>query len=869
MARVFSFPRPAGIKTRRKLLTKILKTSMPRLKLPTVYVWFVATAGLVVLVVTTVLQAPHDLHSNSHLLVDGLVLLALTFLSSLSPMETRHGTFLTVGLAPLFGALILMPPWAVMWIAALGTIDERIPGRRVPWDRFLFSRGMFVLAYGIPSLVFSAIQPKPLSLEWYLLLAVAVGVIVSLNAGLISLGISLVQGSRFLSTVRSAVAGSWLTYIALPIIGYLIYVVLHSDVLANKLAVFLLYGPLLVYRASLQKQNRLDRWLRDSFIMQSRVVDKRDGQTHGHSQRVGEMSEGVARALRMTDDQCNTIRTAGRHQDLRKIAIPDSILLKPGKLTPEEYEVIKTHPTEGAQILAEHPEQKEVSEIVMHHHERWDGAGYPEGLQGEEIPLGSRIVNACDAFDTITQARVFRPTVKTRAEAIRELRQLAGTWYDPAVITALEKIVAERWGIVAPPSPPPLSGPKYSQVLAIGPFRRLWLGQAVSYFGDMMNTTGLAIMLYVLTKSASVVALGLIAKAVPTILLGLIAGPIVDRFNRQRVMIGADITRALLTITIPFMALHWLPGVFVAVFLVATASTFFNPAKQALIPNLVPPQLLVQANGLVVSSERAMELLGYSAAGIIAGAISWIPLFLIDAGTFIFSAATLLGVPDLVRSTAKQQLRIMTDVVDGGRFIRLNTVLRSTMVLTLTGALFGGMTVPTLNGLAYGALNAGPTGYGVLEAIIGGGAIVGAVTAPQLMNRYRAGVLILAGVAGVGLSYALTGLTHSVALAVAFLFLCGAANAVYIIPLISITQREAPDFVRGRVMSTRFLLAQGGLLSGMALAGPLNDRLGASLVFVFAGVMIMIAALVGLGFKNLREASLRADPETSILKAVG
>src|ERR1700693_4058384 len=127
MARVFSFPRPAGIKTRRKLLTKILKTSMPRLKLPTVYVWFVAPAGLVVLVVTTVLQAPHDLHSNSQLLVDGLVLLALTFLSSLSPMETRHGTFPTVGLAPLFGALILMPPWAVMRIAALGSICERIP----------------------------------------------------------------------------------------------------------------------------------------------------------------------------------------------------------------------------------------------------------------------------------------------------------------------------------------------------------------------------------------------------------------------------------------------------------------------------------------------------------------------------------------------------------------------------------------------------------------------------------------------------------------------------------------------------------------------------------------------------------------------
>jgi putative nucleotidyltransferase with HDIG domain len=843
---------------------------MPRFKLSEVYVWLVAAVGLGLLAFTTVVQAPQYLHAgNEYLLIDGAVLLALAVLSSVSPMETRHGTLLSVGLAPLFGALMLMPPWAVMWIATLGTIDERVPGRRVPWDRFMFSRGMFVLAYGIPSLILSALAPKPLQLEWYILLALAVGVIVALNVGLLSLGLSLVQGSSLLRTARTAVAGSWLTYIALPIIGYLIYVILHSEIVANKLAVFLLYGPLLVYRTSLQKQNRLDRWLRDSFIMQSRVVDKRDGQTFGHSQRVGELCETVARMMHLGEDTCNTFRVAGILHDLGKIAIPDSILLKPGKLTPEEYEIIKTHPVEGAQILAEHPEQKDVSEIVMHHHERWDGAGYPDGLRAEEIPLGSRIVNACDAFDTITQARVFRPTVKTPAEAIRELRQLAGTWYDPAVITALEKIVSDRWGVDIPTATLPPAMPKYSDVLRIQSFRRLWLGQGVSYFGDMMNTTGLAIMLFVLTRSASVVALGLIAKAVPTVAFGLIAGPIVDRFNRQRVMIWADIVRALLTVTIPFLAVNWLPGVFIAVALVATASTFFNPAKQALIPNLVPAKLLVKANGLVVSSERAMELLGYSLAGLIAGAISWAPLFLIDAATYLFSAVTLLGVPDLLRSAADRQLRIMQDIVEGGRFILHSPILRSTMSLTAMGAFFGGLTVPTLIVLAYGPLRAGPSGYGLLEAVIGGGAIVGAIAAPQLIRSFRAGLLILAGVGGVGLFYAFTGLSGSLVFAVTFLFGCGVASTVYLIPLISLTQRDSPDYVRGRVMATRFLIAQAGLLGGMAVAGPLNDRLGAPLVFVTAGTLLVCAALVGLAFKNLRTASLSEEPAPPVLKATG
>ncbi|MDQ6949065.1 MAG: HD domain-containing protein, partial [Actinomycetota bacterium] len=579
---------------------------MAKFKPLSAYLWAITGLGLCLLTVATILQAPKDFHPGSQVLINTLILLILTFLSSVSPMETRHGSVLTVGLAPLFGSLMLVPPWAVMLIAALGTIDKRMPGRRIPWSRFLFNRGMFILVYGIPSLFLSFLSLRAGEANWYLALAFVVLLIVALNDGLVSVALSLLQNSNFLRTARNAVAGSWLTYIALPIVGYLIYVALHSDTLANKLAVFLLYGPLLVYRTSLQKQNRLDQWLRDSFIMQSRVVDKRDGQTHGHSQRVGEMCEAVARLMHLTDETCNMMRVAGILHDLGKIAIPDSILLKPGKLTPEEYEIIKTHPTEGAQILAEHPEQRGVAEVVMHHHERWDGAGYPDGLSGEAIPLGSRIVNACDAFDTITQARVFRPTVKTPAEAIRELRQLAGTWYDPAVITALEKIVGERWGVEIAASPPPPGDPKYRDVLRIKPFRRLWIGQAVSYFGDMMNTTGLAIMLFLVTHSAGLVALGLIAKAVPTVCFGLLAGSVVDRFNRQRVMIAADLFRAILTVTIPFFAWIWLPGVFVDVFLIATASTIFNPAKQAIIPNLVPTSMLVRANSLVLSSERSM-----------------------------------------------------------------------------------------------------------------------------------------------------------------------------------------------------------------------------------------------------------------------
>jgi MFS family permease len=152
-----------------------------------------------------------------------------------------------------------------------------------------------------------------------------------------------------------------------------------------------------------------------------------------------------------------------------------------------------------------------------------------------------------------------------------------------------------------------------------------------------------------------------------------------------------------------------------------------------------------------------------------------------------------------------------------------------------------------------------------LEAAIGAGAIVGALAAPAAMTRWRAGGLILIGVIGTGIAGALTGFSRSIPAAAVFLFISGAANTLYYVSMISVTQREAPDRMLGRVMSTRFLLVQLGLLGGMALSGPLTDRLGAPLVFVVAGILLICAGVAGFAFRDLREATFR--PTSPPLKA--
>ena len=128
-------------------------------------------------------------------------------------------------------------------------------------------------------------------------------------------------------------------------------------------------------------------------------------------------------------------------------------------------------------------------------------------------------------------------------------------------------------------------------------------------------------------------------------------------------------------------------------------------------------------------------------------------------------------------------------------------------------------------------------------------------------------ILILAGVAGIGLMQALTGLTSILAIALIFLLVMGIASTVYYVPMISVIQRESPDYIRGRVMATRFLLVQAGLLAGMGLSGPLTDRLGAPLVFFASGALIVCIAILGAIPRQLREATLATQPAELTVRA--
>jgi diguanylate cyclase (GGDEF)-like protein/putative nucleotidyltransferase with HDIG domain len=167
------------------------------------------------------------------------------------------------------------------------------------------------------------------------------------------------------------------------------------------------------------------------------AIEAKDHTTHTHLQRVRTYAVEVAKELSLAEEQIEALRAAALLHDIGKLAVPEQIINKPGKLTPEEFEKMKVHPLVGAEILDRVAFPYPVAPIVRAHHERWDGTGYPEGLAGEGIPIGARILAAVDCLDALASHRQYRPALPL-SEAMAKVKEKSGTWFDPKIVTILE-----------------------------------------------------------------------------------------------------------------------------------------------------------------------------------------------------------------------------------------------------------------------------------------------------------------------------------------------------------------------------------------------------------------------------------------------
>jgi HD-GYP domain-containing protein (c-di-GMP phosphodiesterase class II) len=181
-----------------------------------------------------------------------------------------------------------------------------------------------------------------------------------------------------------------------------------------------------------------DRFYQQTLAMATSLIsliDLRDSYTGGHSARVATYVQGIAVEMGLPDDQAETMVFAASLHDIGKIGVPDHILLKAGTLNDDEFGWIRKHPEWGWMAIRNVTGFQEASLLLLHHHERLDGNGYPSKLRGAEVPLGSRLITVADSYDALTTNRPYRKA-RSRAEAITELRRCSGAQFDPHVLKA-------------------------------------------------------------------------------------------------------------------------------------------------------------------------------------------------------------------------------------------------------------------------------------------------------------------------------------------------------------------------------------------------------------------------------------------------
>ncbi len=203
-----------------------------------------------------------------------------------------------------------------------------------------------------------------------------------------------------------------------------------------------------------EQAEQLETLFIDALLTLANAIEARDGYTGGHVERVTAYAMATGRELGLADEELRNLWVSGLLHDVGKIGIPDRILSKPGRLTEDEYEVVKRHPEIGAAIMRRSSFLRSALPGVLHHQERWDGRGYPAGLKREEICVEGRILAVADTYDAIATTRPYRGG-RSSAEAVAELRRCSGTQFDPRIVDAFVRALA-RGVSEADSSPPPL-----------------------------------------------------------------------------------------------------------------------------------------------------------------------------------------------------------------------------------------------------------------------------------------------------------------------------------------------------------------------------------------------------------------------------
>ena len=356
-------------------------------------------------------------------------------LAVLLALQLSHGTYLTTIIAAISTILYIIRNND-------GTYRHTF---NLPYYKTMANFSNFTISTFLPGLLYDFLLDKLNITDKSPFIAFAIFFYFTatffINTGMISLFMKIFTGSSIIKTWQSNSLWCWPNYVAIAPIGYFLSVLYRKP--NGFVYILLLLGPLLLARYSFKLYLDSKEQYYKTIQTLTAAIEAKDTYTEGHSRRVEHYAERIAQKLRYPPKRIESIRVAALLHDIGKIGIKDSILAKPGRLTDEEWNIIRQHPSIGIKILEEVTFPGHVKDAILHHHEKYGGGGYPDNLKGGQISTDAYILATADAYDAMTSDRPYRKALPKEA-AIEIIRKEKGTHFHPEIADILISILEEE-----------------------------------------------------------------------------------------------------------------------------------------------------------------------------------------------------------------------------------------------------------------------------------------------------------------------------------------------------------------------------------------------------------------------------------------
>lgn len=333
----------------------------------------------------------------------------------------------------------------------------------MPWYGVLYNQASILLPAVGAAIIYDVLSAGTATTSGWQLLAVLIGGMFyfAVNNALAALAIGLRMGRSPVQILTANVRQFGVMLAGLTPVAWLMATIYA---VAGPVGILPFALPLYTTRSGYQKVVEIRDMFTQTVKSLASAVDAKDPFTAGHSVRVQVIAKDVGREMGCSEDELEALEWGGLLHDIGKIGIPDAILLKQGALTRHERIVMNGHPVKGEEIIRPVAKLAPELPIIRHHHEWYNGSGYPDHLVGEEIPKLARIMHVADAFEAMTAARPYRMTPLTEEQALGELHKYTGIQFDPKVVAAFVRVLDRRPSWATPTAPPPLPGRRIPQL---------------------------------------------------------------------------------------------------------------------------------------------------------------------------------------------------------------------------------------------------------------------------------------------------------------------------------------------------------------------------------------------------------------------